>query len=84
MSLGELLLTALVALLVFGPEHLPMLARHLGKVMRQVNHYKQLAQQFWDSHNNQLQLDENIKKAQAADEKYTLDTNQSGFKNNTP
>lgn len=84
MSLGELLLTVLVALLVFGPEHLPMLARHIGKFMRQINHYKQMTQQFWDSQNTQLQLDENIKKAQAGDKQYTLDTNQSNFKNNTP
>lgn len=72
MSLGELLLTTLIALLVFGPERLPTLARHLGKLFKHVNHYKQIAQQFLESQKNQLQLDENIKKAQTADKKYDV------------
>jgi len=34
---GELVLCAVVALLVFGPEKLPGLLRDLGQVRRQVN-----------------------------------------------
>ncbi len=34
---GELVLCAVVALLVFGPEKLPGLLRDLGRVRRQVN-----------------------------------------------
>ena len=49
MSMGELLLTTLIALLVFGPERLPALARHLGKLIQYINRYKQEASRFFDA-----------------------------------
>jgi len=70
MSTGELLLTLLVALLVFGPDKLPMLARHLGKLMNRLNHYKQQATTFWQAQLNEEQLQQNIRKAQQAESEY--------------
>ena len=73
MSLGELLLTALVALFIFGPERLPSLARNLGKVFQKCNSYKLQLLEFWQEQKNIGQLDENIKKAQEADKYYSND-----------
>ncbi len=73
MSAGELLLTLLIALLVFGPSKLPMLAHHLGKLIQRLTHYKQQLAIFWQSQLNEQQLQENIKKANQADSNYPLD-----------
>ncbi len=70
MSAGELLLTLLVALFVFGPSKLPMLAHHLGKLFAKLNYYKQKAAMFYQSQLNEQQLQENIKKAEQADINY--------------
>ena len=70
MSSGELLLTLLIALFVFGPKKLPMLAYHLGKLMGRLNGYKQQALAFWEEQINERQLQENTKKAEKADENY--------------
>lgn len=70
MSSGELLLTLLVGLFVFGPKKLPMLAYHLGKLWARLNGYKQKIHTFWQQQINEQQLQENIKKAQKADENY--------------
>ena len=70
MSTGELLLTLLVVLFVFGPNKLPMLARHLGQLVRRFNHYKQETMLFWQQQLEQQQLQENNEKAQQADERY--------------
>ena len=70
MSTGELLLTTLVALLVFGPQRLPMLARHLGQIIRQMNHTKQRLTHYLEAQQNQIQLEDRIKKANAADKEY--------------
>lgn len=73
MSLGELLLTLIVALAVFGPTKLPMLARHLGKLVAKFNYYKQQIETFWQQQIKEQQLQENIKKAQKADADYQTD-----------
>ncbi|WED42814.1 Sec-independent protein translocase subunit TatA/TatB [Legionella cardiaca] len=70
MSSGELLLTLLVALIVFGPNKLPMLAEHLGKLFRHVNYFKQQAIAFWQAQLNEQQLKENTRKAEKADALY--------------
>ncbi|CDZ76093.1 twin arginine translocase protein A [Legionella massiliensis] len=70
MSSSELLLTFLVALLVFGPNKLPMLAEHLGKLLRQLNYYKQQANLFWQTQLNEQHLRENRQKAEQADKVY--------------
>jgi len=70
MSFGELLLTALIALFVFGPERLPILARQLGTLVKRANGYKQQALSFLEETKLEQQLQENIKKANKADEQY--------------
>ena len=73
MSLGELLLTGLIALLVFGPDKLPMLARHAGKLVARMHSYKQHALALWQSQFEQQQLQENRRKADEADAVYQQD-----------
>ncbi len=70
MSAAELLLTLLVALVVFGPAKLPMLAHHLGKLINRLNYYKHQALVFWQSQVDEQQLQDNIVKAQKADAEY--------------
>jgi len=67
MSFGELLLILVVALFVLGPKKLPMLAYHLGKLIRYCHHYKQRALIFWQQ---QYDLQESMDKAVKADRKY--------------
>lgn len=66
----ELLLILLVALIVFGPQKLPMLARHLGLLMRHLNQLKATTSIFWQQQLNECQLEENKHKAQEADNHY--------------
>ena len=73
MSMSELFITMLVALVVFGPKKLPMVARHLGLLLGRFNHYKQQAAMFWQQQLKEQQLQENIKKAQKADASYEND-----------
>lgn len=67
---GQLLLIFLVSLVVFGPTKLPMLANHLGVLLRQVNKMKEQAAAFWQQQINEYQLHENELKAKLADEQY--------------
>lgn len=78
MSTGELLLILFVALLVFGPEKLSMLAGHLGKLIRYLNQVKQQLGEFWQAQLNEQQLRENQRKAEDADAVY-----QQSKKSNT-
>ena len=73
MSMGELLITLIVALVVFGPKKLPMLAQHLGLLLGRFNHYKQQTATFWQQQLKEQQLQENIRKAQKADTRYQND-----------
>lgn len=73
MSAGELLLTLVVALFVLGPKKLPMVATHLGQLVRRFNQVKQQALDFWQQQLNDQQLQENIKKAEMADKDYLND-----------
>lgn len=70
MSSGELLLTFIVALIVFGPSKLPMLTTHLGLLMQKINKVKEQAASFWQQQLNEHQLQENQHKAEQADEHY--------------
>ena len=70
MSIGELLLTLIVALFVFGPKKLPMVAHHLGKLVGRLNGYKQQVSVFWQQQLNEQQLQENTRKAEKADAGY--------------
>lgn len=67
MSLTELLVTLLVALIVFGPKQLPMLAKHLGLLFGKANRLKSRAADLIDIELKQQQLTENIKKAMEAE-----------------
>lgn len=71
MSSGELLLTLIVALIVFGPSKLPMLATHLGLLMRKINQFKEHVSSFWQQQLNEIQLQENQRKAEKVDEEYS-------------
>jgi sec-independent protein translocase protein TatB len=70
MSSGELLVIFIVALIVFGPKKLPMLATHLGLLVRALNRLKTQATVLWQQQLNALQLEENQRKAKEADEQY--------------
>ncbi|WP_454781452.1 Sec-independent protein translocase subunit TatA/TatB [Legionella sp. WA2022007384] len=70
MSSGELLVIFIVALIVFGPKKLPMLATHLGLLVRSLNKLKAQATVLWQQQLNALQLEENQRKAKEADEQY--------------
>ncbi|CEG58970.1 Sec-independent protein translocase subunit TatA/TatB [Legionella fallonii] len=70
MSGGELLLTFIVALIVFGPSKLPMLATHLGLLVRKINQIKVQAAAFWQQQLNEHQLNENQRRAAQGDEQY--------------
>ncbi|MCW8399038.1 twin-arginine translocase TatA/TatE family subunit [Legionella sp. PATHC038] len=70
MSSGELLVILVVALIVFGPKKLPMLATHLGLLLRKLNQLKAQAAALWQQQLNAVQLQENQRKAQEADEQY--------------
>lgn len=70
MSTGELLVIFIVALTVFGPKKLPMLATHLGLLIRKLNQLKAQATLIWQQQLNTLQLQENQRKAKEADEQY--------------
>ncbi len=70
MSSGELLLTVIVALIVFGPSKLPMLATHLGLLMRKINQLKEQGALIWQKQLNEFQLQENQRKAEQGDKLY--------------
>lgn len=87
MSSSELLLTFFVALVVFGPNKLPMLAEHLARILSRLNFYKQQASEFWQIQLNEQQLRENSLKAEQADRVYgvekTITKNCAGRGNDT-
>lgn len=66
----ELLVIFIVALVVFGPSKLPMLATHLGMLVRKFNQLKAQATLFWQQQLNEYQLQENKRKAEEADKHY--------------
>lgn len=70
MSAGECLLTLLVSLIVFGPKKLPMLACHLGQIIRTLNIFKQRLCRIWQTYLSEQRLQENTEKAHQADTLY--------------
>lgn len=66
----EILLIFIVALVVFGPTKLPMLASHLGLLVRKLQQLKIQAERFWQQQLNEYQLQENKRKAEEADQQY--------------
>ncbi|KTC92143.1 Sec-independent protein translocase subunit TatA/TatB [Legionella cincinnatiensis] len=67
---GEILVILIVALIVFGPKKLPMLATHLGLLLRKINQFKAQAVALWQQQLKEIQFQENQRKAQEADEQY--------------
>ncbi len=78
MSGGELLLIFIVALIVFGPSKLPMLATHLGLLLRKLNQIKEQIALFWQQQLNEQQLKENQYKAEQGDKEYKTNPSQTG------
>jgi len=76
MSLGELLVILVVSVVVFGPNKLPMVAKHLGLAMRQLNRWKSQWQTVWQNILLAQQLEENQQKAKAVDDIYLQQNRQ--------
>tara|TARA_B110000879_G_C11089700_1_gene478406 strand:+ start:757 stop:975 length:219 start_codon:yes stop_codon:yes gene_type:complete len=70
MSLPETIVIFMVALIVFGPDKLPELAKHVGKLVAKGRHLKSQFDEQWQKQQRQFELDENLKKAEEADKKY--------------
>ena len=70
MNFSELLVIALVALIVFGPDRLPTLAQKGGKWWRQFQHLKNKMDQEMEQQLSQFRLNENEAKAEEADAQY--------------
>ena len=69
---SELLLIIIVAMIVFGPNKLPMLARHLSHALKHYHSFKQQAASLWQGYLNEIQLQDNQRKAEIADQQYQL------------
>jgi sec-independent protein translocase protein TatB len=76
MSISELLLTLMVALIAFGPKKIPMLAQNLGQLVRWVHRYKRELTLFWQRQLHEQVLQENNKKAEKADRDYQKESNK--------
>lgn len=70
MSFAELVVVALVALIVFGPERLPEIAYRVGQWRAKLDKLSQNLQQQVDEHALQQQLLDNEAKAKTADQHY--------------
>ena len=70
MSISEIFLTLLVALIAFGPKKIPMIAQHLGQLMSFFYRYKRKLALFWQQQLDEQALQDNIKKAEKADRDY--------------
>jgi sec-independent protein translocase protein TatB len=69
---SEILLIIVVALLVFNPKKLPMLANHLGILVRKTLDYKRCLTSFWQQQLDLQQLADNEQKANDADILYQI------------
>lgn len=71
MSFGELFVVLVIALVVFGPDKLPMLASHLAKFCKKISAYKSIIlQQLVLAEKATNSLSENLEKALAAEKVY--------------
>ncbi|MFY7698314.1 MAG: Sec-independent protein translocase subunit TatA/TatB [Legionella sp.] len=66
----DLFIIFLVTLIAFGPNKLNHLAFMLGKLIRQLNFYKQAIYDNWQTQNDIQILEDNILKAKKADQAY--------------
>ncbi|MEM1243305.1 MAG: twin-arginine translocase TatA/TatE family subunit [Pseudomonadota bacterium] len=70
MSIAELLIILFVALLVLGPKELKRLAHFVGRVSGYLRDHKQQWLSEVNDYKKQIQLEENIQRAEAADKTY--------------
>ncbi|MBN9230323.1 MAG: preprotein translocase subunit TatB [Legionella sp. 40-6] len=66
----EILVILVVAILVFPPQKLPLLAKHMGYLLRQANRFKAHLHYWWEQQMHAAELEENQRKAEAADKHY--------------
>lgn len=69
MSLAELFVIVIVAVLVLRREHLNNLVQILAKIMQQVQSVKQIIELRMDEQFKQIQLQQNLEKAEEAEKK---------------
>ena len=67
MSFAEVVIILIVALIVIGPERLPSAARTVGRWVQGVKNFSSGIQSEFDQQIKQEQLEENIRKAEAAE-----------------
>lgn len=72
----EILVILLVAVLVFPPQKMPMLARHLGYLLRQAHRFKSHFNKWWEQQLQAAEHEENQRKAEIADKHYSSDNRQ--------
>lgn len=70
MGAAELLVILLVAVVAFGPKQLPLLARHLGFLIRRINQLKATMNDYLQQAVLEDQLLQNEQKARDADRHY--------------
>lgn len=66
-SLGELLLTGVVALIVLGPKRLPQAAYQLAKAMQKVYQLVSPVKQAFEQQVKQIELHQNRQRAETAE-----------------
>jgi Tat protein translocase TatB subunit len=69
MGFWEIILIVIVALFVLGPKRLPEFALWCGKVWRQAKSFMDGAKDEVDKQMKLIELEKNIKRAKAAEEK---------------
>lgn len=67
MSLGEMLVILVVALLAFGPDKLPSLAKNIARVIEKLQAFKMQLQTEIDSTLKEQQYQENLRKAESVE-----------------
>jgi Tat protein translocase TatB subunit len=70
MSFGEILLALGVAVVALGPKQLPVLMKYFGKFMSVYHQGRAGLKRVLDESLQAQQLDDNLKKAQKADDLY--------------
>ncbi len=68
-SLGEILLTTSIAIIVLGPKRIPHVIYQFGKLIRHFNTIREILKQDFAHYTKKLALEENIQRANAATQK---------------
>ncbi len=77
MSFGEVIVIALVAMIVLGPEKIPEVARFCGRAMRKFRELGNTLQNELDQQMKNDQLRDNEQRANSADKNYSDDSTHS-------